>query len=334
MADHDDDAPTLVDPARLAPWLDAAGVAPGGDLAVEPLPGGASNAMFLVHRGGRTLVLRRPAQVAVDRADEGMRREFRFLSALAGTDVPHPAAVALCDDREVLGCVFYLMERVDGFNPMPASLPPAFDHPGGRRAITEAMVDALAAVHEVDWRAAGLGDLDRTTGFHERQVSRWVGQLESYEGRDLPGTDEIGRWLDAHRPTAFEPTIMHGDFHMMNVLVAPEPPARVAAVLDWETSTIGDPLLDLAGFCEIWTPMTDPADGWPSQAEIVDRYATRRGIEVPPLDYYEVLYNFRMAVLLEGIYQRSLKDPTRPVMDAVGEQALRFLRRATELVAD
>ncbi|MCD9624098.1 phosphotransferase family protein [Rhabdothermincola salaria] len=330
MAEVDD--LTLADPERLAPWLDQAGVAPGNALAVEPLVGGASNAMFLVHRGGHTYVLRRPAQVAVDRADEGMRREFRFLSALAGTDVPHPEAVAFCDDNEVLGCAFYLMARVEGFNPMPASLPPAFDDPAGRRAITEAMVDALAALHDVDWRAAGLGDLDRTAGFHDRQVSRWVGQLESYEGRDMPGTDEIGRWLDGHRPTSFVPTIMHGDYHMMNVLVGPDRPARVSAILDWETSTIGDPLLDLAGYCEIWAPMTDPADGWPDRAEIVERYAARRGIEVPPLRYHQVLYNFRMTVLLEGIYQRSLKDPTRPAMDMVGDQALRFLRRATELV--
>lgn len=322
----------LVDPERLAGWLDVQGIGTGEPLTVEPLGGGASNAMFVVRRGGRTLVLRRPAKVAIERADDGMRREFRFLSALAGTDVPHPEAVALCDDPSVLGRTFYLMEQVDGFNPTPGSLPAAFDDPEGRRSTTDAIVDALARLHDVDWRAAGLGDLDRTQGFHERQVSRWVGQLESYGGREMPGTDDVGRWLDAHRPGAFEPTIMHGDYHMMNVLIAPEPPARVSAVLDWETSTIGDPLLDLAGFCEIWTPSTDPADGWPTRQEIVARYGERRGIDVPDLTYYEVLYNFRMTVLLEGIYQRSAQDPTRETMDMAGQQAERFLTRAVALV--
>jgi len=118
----------------------------------------------------------------------------------------------------------------------------------------------------------------------------------------------------------------------MNVLMAPEPPARVSAILDWETATIGDPLLDLAGFCEIWTPMTDAAGGWPTRQEIVERYAERRHLAVPPLEYYELLYNFRMTVLLEGIFQRSLHDPSRPTMEVAKEQADRFLVRSLDLL--
>lgn len=322
----------LVDPERLGRWLDDRGLAPGAPLQVEPLAGGASNAMFVVRRGPYEWVLRRPAKVAIARADEGMQREYRMLAALAGTEVPHPRVTALCDDPDVLGRAFYLMARVDGFNPMPNALPHVFANPARRADITDAMVDALADLHEVDWRGAGLGDLDRTEGFHDRQVARWTSQLESYGGRELPGTDRIGSWLDAHRPTAIDGAIMHGDYHMMNVLIAPALPVRVAAILDWETATIGDPLLDLAGFCEIWTPNTPPVDGWPDRASIVDRYAARRGTSVPDLGYHSVLYNFRMTVLLEGIYQRSLHDDTRPAMNAVGEQALRFLSRATELV--
>ena len=138
-------------------------------------------------------------------------------------------------------------------------------------------------------------------------------------------------WLEANRPGAFVPTIMHGDYHMMNVMIAPDPPARVVAIVDWETATIGDPLLDLAGFYEIWTLST--GEGWPTSEEIAARYAEARGIEeLGDMTYYEVLYNFRLAVLLEGIYQRSLKDPSRPDQDVVGERVLFNVARAVELI--
>jgi aminoglycoside phosphotransferase (APT) family kinase protein len=142
--------------------------------------------------------------------------------------------------------------------------------------------------------------------------------------------------LDANRPDSFVPAIMHGDYHMLNVMIAPDAPARVVAIVDWETATIGDPLLDLAGFCEIWTSTTSstaPGEGWPSAAEIVERYAATRGIDgVGDLTYYEVLYNFRFAVLLEGIYQRSLRDPTRPDQHVVGERVLAGVARAVEII--
>jgi len=320
----------LVDPDRLSSWLDRTGLAIGATLSVVPIGGGRSNAMFHVERGDRRWVLRRPAGVAIDRAEEGMRREFRILTALEGTEVPHPAPVAICEDRAVLGTTFFLMEHVDGVSPLPA--PPALDDDAGRAALAFAMVDALAHLHLVDWRSAGLADLGRPDGFHERQVHRWSRQLASYQERPLPGIDTVMRWLDANRPAYFVPTIMHGDYHMMNVLVGPDRPGRVLAVLDWETATIGDPLLDLAGFCEVWCPAA--GHGWPSRAQLVDRYCAGRGIAVlGDLTYYEVLYNFRLAVLLEGIYQRSRRDPTRPDQDEMGARVLVNLARATDLVS-
>lgn len=327
----------LVDTARLGDWLDTIGLASGAPVEVRPLVGGASNAMFIVNRGDHEWVLRRPAGVAIARADEGMRREFRMLDALDGSAVPHPTVIALCEDHDVLGCTFYLMDRIDGFNPMPGSLPDDFDTPERRRELTFAMVDALATLHDVDWVDRRLGEFDRTAGFHERQVTRWKDQLDGYGGRPLEGTDAVIDWLAKNIPNGFEPTIMHGDYHMMNVLIAPEPPARVAAILDWETATIGDPLLDLAGFCEIWTRLTDPGvdggTGWPSRDEIIEHYRAERGLDTTP-DLHQrcVLHNFRMAVLLEGIHQRSLTDPTREPMTAIGEQAARFMDRARELV--
>ncbi len=319
----------LVDTKRVGAWLDAHELEVGEPIAIEPLSGGASNVMLTVDRGKSRWVLRRPAHVAVERANEGMRREYRILDALDGTAVPHPAAVALCDDPEVLGCTFFLMEHVVGVNPIP--LPAQFDNDRDRAEIAYAMVDALAEVHDVDWKGVGLADLGHPDQFHERQVTRWSRQLASYEGRELPGLDRVMAWLEANRPEDFTPTLMHGDFHMLNALIAPEGPGRVVAIVDWETATIGDPLLDLAGFCEVWCSAT--ADGWPVRDELIERYRAQRGLgEIGDLTYYDMLYNFRLAVLLEGIYQRSLRDATRPDQHAIGERAIYNVDRAVELL--
>jgi aminoglycoside phosphotransferase (APT) family kinase protein len=321
----------LVDADSLGRWLDTQGLEPGQPLDVEPLTGGSSNAMFVVERGKSRWVLRRPTRVAIDRANEGMRREFRILAALAGTDVPHPEVVALCEDHDVLGCTFYLMERVQGINPFP--LPAVFDSDQGRADVAYSMVEALGRLHNVDWLTAGIGDLGHPEGFHERQVQRWSRQLASYEARELPGIEKVMAWLEAHLPEESTVTIMHGDYHMLNVLIAPEPPGRVVAILDWETATIGDPLLDLAGFLEVWIPVANV--GWPSRAELVERYRSVRGIgALGDLTYYEVLYNFRLAVLLEGIFTRSLRDPTRPDQDAMGERVLYNVDRALALIRE
>jgi aminoglycoside phosphotransferase (APT) family kinase protein len=281
-------------------------------MTAERLGIGLSNEMFEVRRGDAHVVLRRPAQVALEGADRGIRREFRMLTALEGTPVPHAAPLALCEDQSVLGSTFYLMGWVDGFMPVGPP-PPEFDSPDGRRALTLALVDVLADLGSLDWRAIGLGDFGRPEGFHERQRDRWMGQYESYPRQELPGIEDAAAWLDEHRPETWTPAIMHGDYHMGNVLIAPDLPARVAAVCDWETASIGDPLLDLAAFARFWLEGHPSAAGWPDEAAIVDRYAARSGREIPDLTYYSVLARFRLAVMMEGIYQRSFADPTREV---------------------
>ncbi len=188
----------LVDTGRLASWLDSRGIEVGKALSVEPLSGGSSNVMFRIDRGERRWVLRRPTKVALDRANAGMRREYRILEALVSTQVPHPAVVDLCDDHDVIGCTFFLTEMVEGVSPIP--LPSAFDDDQRRAEIAYAMVDALVRVHQVDYRAVGLGDLGHPERFHERQVERWSRQLASYEGRDLPGIEGVMAWLEANRP--------------------------------------------------------------------------------------------------------------------------------------
>ncbi len=276
---------------------------------MRALATGRSNITYLVHVDGQAVVVRRPANVALARADEGMRREFRLLSALDGTPVPHPSPLGLCEDLEVMGCVFYAMTFVDGFMPSDP-LPDEWNETESRRSMSFSAVDAMAALHAVDWKERGLADLGRIDGFHQRQRTRWLSQYEAYPSQLLDGIEDVGAWLEAHTPSDWTPTIMHGDVNGANMLVARVHPPVIAALLDWETATIGDPWLDVAGFRRSWTARRQ-GDGWPSDHELLARYAERS--RRPPVDltYYDVLYRFKFAVLTEGIYQRSLHDATR-----------------------
>lgn len=303
-----DDLAGLVDIGSLTAWMDGAGIG-AGPLSVERIRAGASNEMFVLARGPERWVLRRPAGVAPERAEDGLRREYTLLCALDRTPVPHPGAVGLCEDREVLGSVFYVMAHVDGIMPGEAEL----DTPDERSELALGLVDALAQLHLVDWQGVGLAGFGRPDGFHERQVARWMRQLESYQGRELPGIFGVGEWLATNTPRVWQSAVMHGDYHTLNVLVARQRPRQVVAIVDWETATIGDPYVDLAGFLRIYDERTARAGepGWPDREAMIARYAEVRGADVPDLTYYSVLARFRLAVLLEGVYQRSLVDPTR-----------------------
>jgi aminoglycoside phosphotransferase (APT) family kinase protein len=322
----------LVDVDRLRAWLDAQGVEPGSEIAVRRISGGMSNESIGVERGGRRFVLRRPAKIALERADRGMEREFRMLRALDGTDVPHPTPVALCSDRAVIGSAFYVMEHVDGFSSLRA-LPDAFARDAAlRRDLVLATVDALGRLARVDWRARGLGDLGKPEGFHERQVGRWLAQLDGYgERREIPGIRDVGRWLSEHGPREWTPGIMHGDYHSANVLIAPDPPARVAAILDWENCTIGDPLLDLAGFLHM-TSTSDRA-AWAERDALIECWQRASGRRATDLRYYTALYTWKLAVMLEGVYQRSLADPTRGDPGGMGDVVLQLAREAAAATA-
>ena len=326
------DAAVLVDAERLTEWLDDNGLEPGEPLLLNQMRGGSANVLYSIERGKSRWVLRRPTRIANDRANEGMRREFRILSALSATAVPHPAAIALCADHNVVGSTFFLMEHVDGVSPIP--VPTTFpDNESSRLDIAFAMVDALATLHTVDLVATGLSDIGHPEGFHERQVSRWSKQLHSYEGRALPGFNRVAAWLNQHLPASFEPTMMHGDFHMANALIGNSLPAQVLAILDWETATVGDPLLDLVAFCEPWCDHATEDAGWPPRDKLLDRYRSQRPTShFADLTYYQVLYHFRLAILMEGSYQHSVKDPTRPSMDDIGDRVLASMQRALTFV--
>jgi len=324
----------LVDEARLADWLDSLGISPGVPLRLRRISGGLSNESIGVERGEAHLVLRRPAKLALEGADRGMRREFRVLSALEGTPVPHPRPVALCEDPSVAGGVAYLMEHVDGFAPAFGLPEPFATDTALRHAIALEAVAALGELARVDWRARGLEDFGRPEGFHERQAERWGRQLGRYDAipdRDLSGLHALGAWLEANRPPPedWTPGLMHGDYHLANVFVAPAPPPRVAAILDWENATIGDPLLDLATFLRL---LETGGGDWGEREALIARWEESSGRRAPELRYWTVLSAYKLSIMLEGVYRRSLADPTRGRVDAMGDMVSRMVDEARELI--
>ena len=327
-----DDVEWLIDESRLATWLDEQGLAPGRPLALRRISGGMSNESIGIERGDESWVLRRPAKHALEGADRGMQREFRVLSALQGTPVPHPRPVALCEDPEVAGCVFYLMEYVEGFAPGLRLPEPFASDAMLQQQIALSSMRALGELARVDWRARGLDGFGRPEGFHDRQVSRWARQLEGYRQRELSELRNVGVWLDAHRPAgdAWTPGIMHGDYHTGNLFVAFEPPGRIVAILDWENATIGDPLLDLAGFLRMFE--SGGYAHWAKRDEMIACWEQHSGRLAPDLRYYTALSAYKLSVMLEGVYQRSLADPTRGRADAMGDMVLQIIDEAKEAI--
>jgi aminoglycoside phosphotransferase (APT) family kinase protein len=313
----DQDWSDLVPLPALAAWMDTQGLAAGPIEEPRLLTGGTQNILLRFKRGGRAFVLRRPPRHLRANSNETMRREARVLAALRETPVRHPALIAGCPQEDVIGAAFYLMEPVGGFCPrdeMPAlhAGDPAIRHVMGLE-----MADAIAALSRVDLAAAGLLDLGKVDGFLERQVGRWRRQLESYAEIPgwpgpgaLPDAGAIGAWLDRHRPPAFIPGLIHVDFHFGNVLYERGGP-RLAAMVDWELTTAGDPLVDLGVLTSNWPPdgsetgPVTPWSGFPTRQEIIDRYAARSGRDVSHADWYEVLACYKIGAILEGTYARA-----------------------------
>jgi aminoglycoside phosphotransferase (APT) family kinase protein len=249
-----------------------------------------------------------------------MRREARVLAALAGTGVPHPRLIAACADDAVLGAAFYLMEPVDGFNAVNGL--PAL-HAGSRevrRRMGFALIDGAAALGGIDHVAAGLADFGRSDNYLERQVGRWRGQLESYGScrewpgaAGLPGLGPVEAYLEAHIPGHFSPGIMHGDYSIGNVMYRLDGP-ELAAIVDWELATIGDPLIDLGWIIACWPgaggpdlPVltVEPFDGFPAIGELVGQYARRSARDLSALNWYVILSCYKLAILLEGTFVRA-----------------------------
>ena len=273
------DVPKIADEERLIAWLDTQGLGVGAPLEHHYISGGSQNEIYELRRGDLHCAMRIPPPSAPAPRDEGIVREWRIIEALGGTDVPHTEAIALCTDQSVLGRTFYLMGFVDGWSPMSTrrQWPAPFDTDlGERRGLAFQLIEGIALLSKVDWQAKGLSDLGRPDGFHERQVDRWTAFLERIKGRELPGFDEAAAWLRAHRPIDYVPGLMHGDYQFANVMFRDGAPARLAAIVDWEMGTVGDPKLDLGWVVHSWPDDTTDDEDRVRRLRRHDRHAVAR----------------------------------------------------------
>jgi aminoglycoside phosphotransferase (APT) family kinase protein len=299
----------------LAAFLDAHGIG-AGRVEAERIGEGHSNITFLIRRGGARVVLRRPPRPPLPPSAHDVLREARLLRALEGTPVRVPAVLAVGDDESVLGVPFYVMEEVRG-SVLTSALPPALDTPAERRRTAEELVDALAELHAVDWRACGLEGYGKPTGYLERQLRRFTGLWEHNKTRELPVVEELGEWLASNMPESPGSTVVHGDYRLGNVMMSDVAPAELVAIFDWELSTIGDPLADVGYLTVTWIEPDDPQDtmfaslnavtrseGFLTRAEMVARYEEQSGRSMSALNWYQALALWKAAVFMEGNFKR------------------------------
>ena len=334
-----------VDAAAVAAWMDGAGLGAGRLEDLRPLPGGTQNVMLRFRRSGRDYVLRRGPRHLRPRSNQNILREITVVSALATTDVPHARLIAACTDPSVLGdAVFYLMEPVDGYNAAVELPPRVAADAAERHAMGLHAARALAVLGEVDPSAVGLDGFGKPDGFLERQVSRWIGELSSfseldgYAGPELPGVDRLASWLEANRPPQGQTGILHGDYHLANVMFTHGGP-EIAAIVDWEMSTVGDPLLDLGALLAVWPEAGDAPDligtalsvagGLPSEHELIAEYARHSSRDLSALDWYAVLAAFKLGIVLEGTNARAQAGMADPATgDRLHAHALALFGRA------
>ncbi|APA97894.1 phosphotransferase family protein [Nocardia seriolae] len=310
MSDERAELPGL-DLERLAGWL--AETRPGlvhGPLRGRLIAGGKSNLTYEIGDGTSAWIVRRPPLGHVLATAHDMAREYRVISALAGTGVPVPATYALCEDTEIIGAPFYVMERVLGTPYRTAAELVALGR-DRTAVIATGLIDTLAALHTVDPVAVGLADFGRPDGFLERQVRRWRKQLDASYSRDLPAADELHELLTKHLPAQSPTGIVHGDYRLDNVLV--DDADRVAAVIDWEMATLGDPLTDI-GLLLVYQRMSDSgllgvsdvalAPGYPTESQVLERYSASTVRDLSGIGFYVALASFKLAVISEGIYFR------------------------------
>ncbi|MFE0136882.1 phosphotransferase family protein [Streptomyces sp. NPDC059037] len=298
----------------------------GGPLTARLIEGGRSNLTYAVTDGSTRWVVRRPPLGHVLATAHDMKREHRVISALHPTDVPVPTPVLLCEDDSVIGAPFYVMDFVEGtpYRTADELAPLGAER---TRAAVEGLVDTLVDLHSVDPAAVGLGDFGRPDGFLDRQLRRWGKQLDASRNRDLAGIDELHAALGRKLPVSPAATVVHGDYRLDNVLIGPDD--KIKAILDWEMSTLGDPLTDLGLLVMYSTRLELPnspisttagAPGHPAAAELVERYAARSGRDVSAVDWYTAFAWFKLAVILEGIHYRyTLGQTVGAGFDRIGE---------------
>jgi aminoglycoside phosphotransferase (APT) family kinase protein len=331
----------ILEPLRR--FLDERGLG-DGEIVATPIGEGHSNVTYLIVRDGLEAVLRRPPRPPLPPSAHDVLREARLLRALADTPARVPAVLAVCDDETTIGSPFYVMEYIEG-EVMVASIPAYLDVPEQRRQVAWELIEALAEIHAVDWRAVGLEGFGKPTGYLERQLRRFSGLWEINRTREIPAVERVGAWLADNLPESGPATIVHGDFRLGNTIYAPHAPARLEAVLDWEMATIGDPLADVGYLCMMWTEPGDPEGGlrealgsitrragFPTRTELIERYEQRTGRSMRDLRWYTTLAVWKSVVFMEGNYKRAVAGSTDdPYLKTFGEGVLELARRAEDV---
>lgn len=312
-----------LDEAKLAEYLRTRLAGAAAPLRVRQFGGGAANLTYLLDFGERQYVLRRPPLGPVAPSAHDMAREYSVLSVLHQALPFAPRALLLCEDTAVIGSPFFVMERRNGIV-VRRNLPPEY---AGRadapRRMSEALVDALADLHAVDYAAIRLSGLGRPVGFIERQIEGWYRRWQQAKVDDLPEMDAVYSWLRENRPAEGAPTLVHNDYKLDNVMLAQDDPGRIVAIFDWDMCTLGDPFSDLGALLAYWSEPSDPPEvqalammptGNPAfltRAALVQRYAARSGRDVSNVDFYHVLGLYRVAVIIAQIYVRFVRGQTQ-----------------------
>ncbi|CAN1543067.1 COG3173 Predicted aminoglycoside phosphotransferase [Mycobacteriaceae bacterium] len=332
----------------VAAWMSREGLGDGPIGDVSAILGGTQNVMLRFTQSGRDYVLRRGPRHLRPVSNSVILRETRVLRALAGTDVPHPALIAVCEDISILGdAVFYLMEPVEGFNAGSEMPELHASTVAVRHEMGLSMAAAVARLGAVDHVAVGLADFGKPAGFLERQVPRWLSELESYAtfdnypGPDIGDVGGVAGWLRERQPADFSPGIMHGDYHAANVMFSRRGPELVA-IVDWEMCTIGDPLLDLGWMLATWyRPGDEPvlpnefmvSGGLATPDELLQRYAQNTTRDLSDIDWYTVLSCFKLGIILEGTHARAAAGlAPKEIGDVLHTATVRLFERAMAIM--
>jgi len=309
--------PPLLILDRVASFLDAHGLGAGPVRARRIGDGGGSNFTYLLERDAERFVLRRPPRPPLPPSAHDMVRESRLQLALAGAGIRVPEILAVCDDEQLLGVPFYVMTYLDG-PVITRELPPGLGDPDARRRLAFDLVDTLVEIHAADVSQRALSAFARPGSYLDRQVRRFSQLWEVNRTRDVPQVERVGRWLADHLPEPLPETVVHGDYRLGNMLLDPDDPTRIRAVLDWEMGAVGDPRADvgylLATYSEpggarnpLGTSPVTAEPGFPSRAELAARYAERSGRDVEPLAWFQALALWKAAVFCEAIYGRFVR---------------------------
>jgi aminoglycoside phosphotransferase (APT) family kinase protein len=316
-----------------------------GDIEVQPLIGGGSCELFTLGRNGERWVIRRAPLAKVSDTAQNVAREYKVIEALSGSLVRVPELLAACDDPAIIGAPFYIMRYVDG-EVIRRKLPDQYiASPETQPAIGEEIIDALVELHAFDWRGSPMVDLAKPESFLERQVQRWLSQLETYRSRDLPSVDEVANWLEVNRPANGDLTVMHGDYKVDNAIYSKGLPPKVLTLVDFEMTTVGDPLIDLAWCMTFWPEegnliaIAAPGSAGGMSAEycqspgvLIQRYADQTGRDMSHFQWYQAFAAWKLAIVLEASYAKFLqgesKNPNHEffgfLIDQLLERAQRF----------